>query len=146
MVVACGPLPPAEPSALTVATGDLTGVEVRSVAVDGEPLLVAWVDTAADRARGLKDVTDLGDLAGMLFDLETERVVDFVMRDTLIPLDVAFFAADGSGRGVLSMTPCEEEPCPRYTVGVPVRYALEVPVGSVELRDDSVLAPVPADG
>jgi uncharacterized protein len=112
---------------------------VRTVAVDGRPLVVAWADTPDERSRGLMGVEDLGDLDGMLFDLETTRTSSFTMRDTVIALDIAFFDAEGRGRGVLPMVPCDSADCPGYSIGEPARYALEVPAGSMELTADSVL-------
>ena len=120
-------------------TGDLASPEVRTITVDDEPFVVAVVDRPVTRARGLMGVEDLGDLDGMLFDLEAERVATFTMRDTLIPLDIVFFAADGTGRVMLRMEPCTAEPCPTYPSGGPARYALEVPADSTALTADSVL-------
>lgn len=122
-----------------VDTGDLVDPEVRTIVVDGSPLTVAWADTYATRTRGLMQVEDLGGLDGMLFDLGDTAIHTFTMRNTLIPLDIVFFDQDGAGVGMLEMTPCNAEPCPGYTVGVPSAYALEVPAGSVELRPDSDL-------
>lgn len=120
-------------------TGDLDSPEVRMITVDDDSYLVAFVDEPSTRARGLMGVEDLGDLDGMLFDLGSERSATFTMRNTLIPLDIVFFAADGSGRVMLTMEPCAAEPCPTYPSVHPVRYALEVPAGSTALAADSVL-------
>lgn len=120
-------------------TGDLVDPEVRSVTVDGLPFLVAWADTPETRSRGLMEVTELGDLDGMLFDLGTPRAVNFHMLNTLIPLDIVFFDELGRGREMLTMEPCPSEPCPVYPSGVPVRFALEVPAGSTKLTATSVL-------
>ncbi|HJR91046.1 MAG TPA: DUF192 domain-containing protein [Acidimicrobiia bacterium] len=122
-----------------VDTGDLVDPAIRTITVDGTDYLVAFADQPEARARGLMGVEDLGDLDGMLFDLEVERDANFVMRDTLIPLDIVFFAADGTGRTMLTMEPCRAEPCPTYPSGAPVRFALEVPAGTTELSADSVL-------
>lgn len=120
-------------------TGDLEDPDVRSVAVDGRDLMVAWVDSPEERSRGLMEVEDLGDLDGMLFDLGRERRPTFTMRNTLIPLDIAFFGENGDGRGVREMVPCDEEPCPTYGIEAPARYALEVPAGTVPMAADSDL-------
>lgn len=102
-------------------------------------LTVAWADTPQERSRGLMQVVDLGDLDGMVFDQGEERRTTFTMRNTLIPLDIAFFDADGTGVALLQMVPCETDPCPSYDAGVPFRYALEVPAGSIPLSADSAL-------
>jgi uncharacterized membrane protein (UPF0127 family) len=105
---------------------DLDRIEVT---VGGEVWIVAVADTPALRARGLMGVTDLGALDGMLFVWSEDVTGGFWMKDTLIPLDIAFFSADGSLVDVLSMVPCEEDPCPSYRPSGPYRMAIEVETG-----------------
>jgi len=100
--------------------------------VGGEAWVVAVADTPALRSQGLMGVTDLGAARGMLFQWSDDTDGGFWMKDTLIPLDVAFFAADGSLVDVLSMTPCEEDPCRSYRPSGPYRSALEVPAGGFD--------------
>ena len=123
-----------------VDTGDLADPETRTITVDGQDYLVAFADDPVTRSQGLMGVEDMGDLDGMLFDLEVEREATFTMRNTLIPLDIVFFAADGTGRAMLRMVPCVAEPCPTYPSGAAARYALEVPADTGNLTADSVLA------
>ncbi|HEX2154257.1 MAG TPA: DUF192 domain-containing protein [Acidimicrobiia bacterium] len=123
----------ASSTSTTLSTGDLSSPEVREVEIDGERFVVAWAGTPSSRSRGLMEVDDLGDLDGMLFDLGSERSVAFTMRNTLIPLDIYFFDSQGLGVGMLEMVPCEEEPCPTYTIDSPARYALEVPASRPDL-------------
>jgi hypothetical protein len=99
------------------------------VIVSGEPWLVAVADDAAERARGLMEVEDLGPLRGMLFVFPEDTTAGFWMKDTPLPLDIAFFAADGSLVAWLSMAPCPGDPCATYRAPRPYRYALEVPAG-----------------
>ena len=82
-------------------------------------------------------VTDLEDLDGMVFVLSEPSTTKFWMKETLIPLDVAFFTTDGSLLGVEQMEPCVEDPCPTYSVDQPWQWAIEVPAG--------VFADLPAD-
>jgi len=100
----------------------------RDVAIDG----VTWrVLVAGDE--GMRGRTDLGDAAGMLFDLGGEvqpSAVAFVMDGVSIPLDIAWFAADGQLLGIARMTPCAAEPCPRYVAPAPFRWTIEAPVGA----------------
>ncbi len=77
-------------------------------------------------------VRDLGDLEGMLFVFEAEREGAFWMKNTLIPLDIAFFDGSGELVGSLGMLPCEADPCPLYDIDEPYRFALEVPAGELE--------------
>jgi hypothetical protein len=60
---------------------------------------------------------------GMLFVFERERPVRFWMKDTRIPLSIAFLDARGTIVKLADMDPADPER--RYSSGVPVRYALE---------------------
>ena len=124
----------------------LPGFPTREVAVGGETWAVAVADDEAERARGLMGVVDLGELRGMLFVFPGDGNAAFWMKGTLLPLDVAFFAADGSLVDLLEMVPCEADPCPVYEPGGVYRYALEVPAGGFagveDLRLDPELLPV----
>ncbi len=62
------------------------------------------------------------------------------MKDTLIPLDIAFFAEDGSLVDLLSMVPCTEEACPWYYPSGPYRSAIEVEKGGFEGLSEVVLS------
>lgn len=75
------------------------------------------------------DVEDLGDLDGMLFAYDQPVVTTFGMRNTLIPLDIAFFDEQGELVGSLEMVPCTADPCPLYASPAPFRWALEAPAG-----------------
>jgi uncharacterized membrane protein (UPF0127 family) len=56
------------------------------------------------------------------------------MKDTLIPLTVAFWDRTGRIVSMLDMPPCHEDPCPTYDPGTPVIGAVEVPQGALERR------------
>ena len=117
------------------ATPEAAGLEAFAtitVSVDDRLLSVALADTRALTRQGLRGVTDLGSLDGMLFDLGESRAVRFTKRDTLIPLDIYFFDEAGRLVGEFEMTPCESEPCPAYSPDRAVRYALETPAGALD--------------
>ena len=86
--------------------------------------------TDAQRAQGLMNRRRLAANAGMLFVFDEPTRGAFWMKDTLIPLSIAF--ADGHGRivRILDMPPCRAEPCPIYDPGVAVSSALEVNRGA----------------
>jgi uncharacterized membrane protein (UPF0127 family) len=96
---------------------------------------VAVAATADLRFRGLRGVADLGDLDGMLFVFPVPTTAAFTMRDTLIPIDIAFFDADGVLVDGLEMVPCGSEPCPTYRSSQAFRYALETEAGGFEGLD-----------
>jgi uncharacterized membrane protein (UPF0127 family) len=52
------------------------------------------------------------------------------MKNTLIPLSIAFYRADGRIARILDMAPCKKNPCPLYDPGVAYRGALEVNEGA----------------
>jgi hypothetical protein len=56
----------------------------------------------------------------------------FWMKNTLIPLDIAFFSVDGSFVDRLTMEPCNADSCPLYSASGLYRYALEAPAGDLE--------------
>jgi uncharacterized membrane protein (UPF0127 family) len=115
-----------------IDTGDLNDVSVATIVIDGRELDVAVVSTAGDRSQGLRGVSDLGALHGMLFTWGGETVSSrFTMADTVIPLDVAFFAASGEFVDGFTMVPCDEAPCPSYAAAGPYAYALESPAGTL---------------
>lgn len=128
--------PPAVPASTTtnagIPAGVLEGFPKVGIVVGGEEWTVALAETPALRARGLMGVTGLGGLQGMLFAWEADVESGFWMKDTLIPLDIAFFAADGELVDLLSMVPCDADPCPSYHPVGPYRRALEVPTGGFD--------------
>ena len=95
-------------------------------------LTVELADTPAERSRGLMNRAELAALEGMLFVNDEDVQTSFHMKDTLIPLSVAFIAADGEIIGLLDMEPCPREACRRYEPPGAYRFALEVNQGSFE--------------
>lgn len=118
-------------SAVAVDTGDLAGFELAQVMLGDTTLLVALAASNSQRAQGLMFVEDLGDLDGMLFVFSIDVTSAFWMKNTLLPLDIAFFDAGGILVDRLEMVPCEADPCPRYQAAGPYRFALEAPSGTV---------------
>ena len=122
----------------------LTDHDVDLVVVGDRVLLLAIADSPALRSQGLMGVTDLGDLDGMLFYWRHEASGGFWMKDTLVPLDIVWFAEDGSYAGRASMVPCPPEAgndCPLYTPdGDPdYRYAIEARPGDLDWVDESTV-------
>ena len=98
---------------------------------DGEVTVhVEVADTESERAHGLMGRTELADDAGMVFVFPQDSTSAFWMKDTLIPLSIAFY--DDSGRivNILDMEPCREDPCPVYDPKAVYRGALEVDKGA----------------
>ena len=90
--------------------------------------------TEAQRERGLMEVTDpaLGGYEGMLFEFPDDQSGSFWMRDTPMPLSIAYFDRNGKVVSITDMAPCADKPsCPSYPAGGAFRYALEVPKGEL---------------
>ena len=95
------------------------------------PVGVEIADTDAERQTGLMGRTILPEDAGMLFVFEGEQTLSFWMRDTLIPLSVAYIDAEGRIVDIQDMQPLDDVP-PHYVSAEPARYALEVNQGFFE--------------
>lgn len=90
--------------------------------------------TREQRRRGLQHVTELGPADGMVFVYTEPHTAAFWMRDTPMPLSIAWFDADGGFVSATEMEPCLEGPdrdCPRYAAGAPYTAAVELPAGRV---------------
>jgi uncharacterized membrane protein (UPF0127 family) len=89
-------------------------------------------DTPAQHARGLMNRTDIGGYDGMLFRFASDTNSSFFMKDTPLPLSIAFFDASGHFVSSTDMAPCINQPtCPTYSAARSYRYALEVPQGAL---------------
>ena len=94
--------------------------------------LCLWIaDTGDQRARGLMFVTDLGPADGMAFRYPSPHTGRFWMKNTLLPLSIAFFGPDGRYLDAFDMEPCTAEPCPRYPTPPDFLVAVEVPRGGL---------------
>jgi uncharacterized membrane protein (UPF0127 family) len=119
----------------------------QTVAIDtGDADVRVQVEVADDMdemAKGLMGRMALAEDAGMLFVYPEERELSFWMRDTLIPLSIAFMDGEGRIVDLRDMKALDDRP-PHYTSAEPARYALEVNVGffderGVEVGDRAML-------
>jgi uncharacterized membrane protein (UPF0127 family) len=118
-------------------TTGTTQEEPRATAVistaEGEvELSVEVADDDAERARGLMFRTSLPEDDGMVFLYPEPTAGAFWMKNTLIPLSIAFFDADGTILRILDMEPCRSDPCPLYDPETPFTGALEVNRGAFD--------------
>jgi uncharacterized membrane protein (UPF0127 family) len=85
----------------------------------------------AHRSHGLMFRKKLGPYEGMLFDFFQEMPVSFWMKNTLIPLDMLFIAADGTIKHIhANAVPMTTDAIPSE---YPVRAVLEINGGSAAL-------------
>ncbi len=130
---------PATTTAAAPSPNDLAAFDRQEVRVGDEEWTVAVAATEEQRAQGLMLVTALDAVDGMLFVFPSDGTGGFWMKDTLIPLDIAFFDVDGRLVDVLSMVPCEEDPCLVYRPSGAYRYALEANPGRLDALSDAAL-------
>lgn len=102
--------------------------------IEGAPrVALEIVESQADRNRGLMFRESLPWEQGMLFVFERPQQLSFWMRNTLIPLSIAYIAEDGTILDILDMDVEPEEvrdrPSRTYPSSGPALYALEVNQG-----------------
>ncbi len=93
-------------------------------------LSVELAQTDSERARGLMHRRSLPRNAGMLFVYGHDTDGPFWMKNTRIPLSIAFMDSRGRILRILHMTPCRRDPCPLYSPRISYRSALEVNRGA----------------
>jgi uncharacterized membrane protein (UPF0127 family) len=89
-------------------------------------------ETAEQQQLGLMNRTCLDEDRGMVFIFFDEQQGGFWMKNTLIPLSIAFFDVEGKILKILDMEPCEADPCEVYDPGVSYMGALEVNQGAFD--------------
>lgn len=92
-------------------------------------VLVEVARTPEERSRGLMQRESLPTTSGMLFVFEEENVYGFWMKNTLIPLDAIWLDANGVVVDVITMYPCQKDPCKVYTPSGSALYVLEINAG-----------------
>lgn len=131
MINACRNEKP-QTSRQTSSRNDTTQADKRDsrlqrLTIAGEPLFVETAQTDAERERGLMFREHLPADQGMLFVFPISQIQSFWMRNTFIPLDIAFINSEGVIVDVQHMKPVDESIL--YTSRAPALYALEVNAG-----------------
>jgi uncharacterized protein len=119
----------APPTSSEEAAGPVVLIET-ATGEFGVPVEVA--DSPEERQVGLMHRESLPVDAGMIFLFEGDTASGFWMKNTLIPLSIAFADADGVIVSILDMEPCEADPCEIYNPGAVYRSALEVNQGAFD--------------
>jgi uncharacterized membrane protein (UPF0127 family) len=84
----------------------------------------------ARREQGLMFRTKLARNSGMAFVWRSDVAGAFWMKNTRIPLSIAFYDAHGRIVRILDMAPCTADPCAIYDPKTTYRGALEVNKGA----------------
>jgi len=96
---------------------------------DGQVIAVVKAEiavSAEERAKGLMYRKSLKDGHGMLFVFDKDEVMSFWMKNTYIPLSIAFIAGNGKIIDIKDMYPLNTN---SVLSSRSVRYALETPQG-----------------
>ncbi len=106
-----------------------SGLPMVPMLIEDEKVWVELASTDAQRARGLMYRRSMKQNRGMLFVYPRKERLSFWMKNTFIPLTIAFLADDGTIVHLADMAPqtTTSTRCPRE-----VRYALEMNKGWFE--------------
>lgn len=109
-----------------VPTAPQTGLPVAALTAGIHVIHAEIAATEDTRRTGLMFRERLPDNDGMLFVFDEPDVQCFWMRNTLLPLSIAFIADDGTIVNMADMAPQTDTP---HCSEQPVRYALEMAQG-----------------
>ena len=125
------------------ACGAGSGLPVATLTVGDQSVRAEIAATDQDRAKGLMNRDHLAAGTGMLFVYDEDRVREFWMKDTRIPLSIAFADREGKIVKITDMQPFDTT----HTSSVyPARYALEVNQGwfaEVGIEKGDVISGIP---
>jgi len=91
--------------------------------INGRALNVEIASNDEERQKGLMYRKELGENEGMLFVFEKDKILSFWMKNTSIPLSIAFLDKNGRVIDIYDMKPFSLEP---VVSTLKCRYALEV--------------------
>ena len=127
------PAPSAEASLQPMPTPSFGHAKVLIDTEEGSVIVdVEEADTPEERAFGLMFRESLGEDEGMVFLFLEPQQSGFYMKNTLIPLSIAFFDGEGVIVDIFDMEPCKGDPCEVYTPDAPYEGALEVNQGAFD--------------
>ncbi len=101
--------------------------KLNTLKINGVTLQVEIAQDEASLQKGLMFREDLPENVGMLFVFPFQRILSFWMRNTFIPLDIAFINENGIIVDIQKMAPLDETK--NYISQAPALYALEVNEG-----------------
>jgi len=126
-LTSCVPSEAAPSAALLKPSGKpQKGLQTATLRAGDATIVVELAVSPAEQETGLMHRAELKDGAGMLFVYTADRRLSFWMKNTLIPLSIAYLSADGTIKELHDMEPLSLAgvQSERY-----VRYALEAPLG-----------------
>jgi hypothetical protein len=99
------------------------------VEIAGVEFRVEVARSESEKARGLMHRRVLGERRGMIFVYDADEHLSFWMKNTKVPLTLAFLARDGEILQVEELKPLSLRPATSLRAA---RYALELPAGSLQ--------------
>jgi hypothetical protein len=120
--------------------GKSTMSALHTIRINDQPLQVEIAQTPEASSLGLMFRESLPEDQGMLFVFPQQQILSFWMRNTFIPLDIAFIDHAGVIVDIQRMAPLDETI--NYISAAPALYALEVNAGWFEKREIKVGARV----
>lgn len=118
-----------------LVVGCSAAAESYEVEIAGEVFRVEVADDPESRARGLMHREEMDGDRGMLFVFERSELRAFWMRNTLIPLSIAYIDENLRILEIHDMIPLSETPVPSR---FPAQFALELNQGEFERRGIAV--------
>jgi len=116
-------------------TGCSEKEELVSVTVGKDVYQIEVARTREEQSLGLMYRESLESDKGMIFIYKEDRKLSFWMKNTYIPLSIAFIAKDGTIKEIHQLKP--ESLTPIISTHS-VRYALELPSGSFQRSDAKI--------
>ncbi len=86
--------------------------------------------TREQRAQGLMFVRDMPEMTGMLFIYDRDAILSIWMKNTFIPLDIVFIAADGTP--INAHRNAQPQTLNSRRAEAPARYVLELNAGMAD--------------
>jgi len=103
-----------------------TVLHIERAGAESVAITVEVAETEAERAQGLMYRKKLPDGKGMLFIFDRDQQLSFWMKNTVIPLSIAFISSNGRIVEIKNMQPLDLS---SVRSSRSVRYALETPQG-----------------
>lgn len=107
------------------------------------PVQVEVADTDQSRTQGLMNRKIVPEGTGMLFIFDRDQILTFWMKNTFVPLSIAYISSEGRIIDIFDMEPESLKPVVSTRS---VRYALEVPQGfftTVGIKEGDLLTGLP---
>ncbi len=126
-------------------TGCGSKLPTGKITVDGKPVSIEIAATEANRAQGLMHRDSMATNHGMLFVYPVQKPLSFWMKDTRIPLSIAFADKKGKIVKIEHMRPFSKESVKSL---YPATYALEMNegwFGDNDVQKGDMITDLPTD-